>query len=58
MILPTTRKTDPDYIGTCDICGFEIYRGDVHYRLPDGMLLCEEYECLQEWIKEYKEINR
>lgn len=54
---PVYAGPDADRIGFCDICGLPIYLGERHYRLPDGTLLCDQYECLEEWRDDYVERN-
>lgn len=51
---PISGGPDDDRLGYCDVCGRALYPGDRHYRLPDGMLLCDDYDCREEWIAEYE----
>lgn len=45
-------------IGVCDMCGAEILEGEAHYDFPDGLLVCDEPECLSKWENRYKTNNR
>lgn len=44
----------PRPVGVCDVCAREIWEGDDFYELPDGMILCDDYECLIEWAQAYR----
>lgn len=54
---PIYGGDDYDRIGFCDVCGEPVYRGDKHYRLPDGKLLCDDFDCRDEWLEEYESVN-
>lgn len=38
----------------CDMCGAEITPEDMYYELPDGLIVCAESDCLEDWAREYK----
>ena len=38
---------------TCDICG-EPIEDDSYYEMPDGLTVCCDSDCLEEWAEEYK----
>lgn len=38
--------------GACEVCGLDIYQGDLIYQMPDGATVCEE--CLNDWAKDYE----
>lgn len=48
---------EEDYIGCCDMCGERIYFGDAHYNMPDGLLVCGDSDCLEDWAQEYRSEN-
>ena len=50
----TLAKGLEEFIGTCEICGREIYEGDKHYELPDGFLVCDDDLCMEEWLLDYE----
>lgn len=54
---PVYAGPDADRVGFCDVCRHPVYIGEKHYRMPDGVLLCDDYMCLEEWAKEYEEWN-
>ena len=40
----------------CDICNERIYPDETYYDLPDGLRLCDNSDCLDEWLDDYKHI--
>lgn len=38
----------------CDICDEEIEAGQPYYEMPDGLTVCCDSDCLEEWAAEYK----
>lgn len=44
---------DDEFVGVCDICGEKLYAWGRYYEMPDGMLVCVESDCLEEWAKHY-----
>lgn len=43
-----------DVIGYCSSCERPILPGDKYYRMPDGFLVCDDYECLEDWAQDYE----
>lgn len=39
----------------CDICGRDIYDGEKHYKMPDGAVVCDDGDCLEDWASEYEQ---
>ena len=56
FLVPPPIDDPPHPVGVCDICGEEIWEGDRYYHLPDGTILCDEIECLEEWARDYRRI--
>ena len=40
------KKMEEKIVGRCDMCGFELYRGETYYRI-NGEVICED--CLGEF---------
>lgn len=54
--VPPPIDDPPRIICTCSICGEVIWEGDRYYRMPEGSILCDEIECLEEWARDYRRI--
>lgn len=39
----------------CDICGEKI-EGN-YYEMPDGLTVCADSDCLEEWAQHYARLN-
>lgn len=37
----------------CDICNEPIEEGAKHYEMPDGLTVCCDSDCLEEWANAY-----
>lgn len=37
----------------CDNCGLPIGEGESYYELPDGLKICAESDCLEDWAGPY-----
>lgn len=46
---------DPIIVGTCAGCGYEIYKGDLIYRI-DGQMIHKDDECVAEFFKRQNEL--
>jgi len=42
-----------EWIGTCVICDEPIYEEDDHYELPYGDMVCNNDDCVEEWLRDY-----
>lgn len=49
-------KKEYGYSCTCDICGEAIYVDDEYYELPDGGVVCDSGDCIDEWLGEYRRL--
>ena len=37
----------------CDNCGLPIGEGESYYELPDGLTICADSDCLEDWAGPY-----
>lgn len=51
MIFPEFRFGSGRLI--CDNCGLPIGEGESYYELPDGLRICAESDCLEDWAAPY-----
>lgn len=47
------RRRYRPHAAVCELCGAEIIPGDDCYRMPDGAVICGEFDCLEEWARDY-----
>jgi hypothetical protein len=47
------KEQEENVIGVCDMCGEKIYDWCWYYEMPDGLCVCAESDCLEDWAKNY-----
>lgn len=50
-------QEEPEVIGTCAGCGYEIRKGDPIYRFEGQMIHADDHECLAEFFRAYHELQ-